>query len=87
MTISDIHLECRHEEQLLHDRIAELEEENTQLAKLATQRGARMQILWQWMNSQVPDQRFETVRDQLLWGNHDLRRIASWFDEDGVPVE
>jgi hypothetical protein len=59
----------------LEDRIRRKEKEINAANKLATQRGARMQIMRAWMVRHHFWQSFPTRTD-----------IKDWFDEDGVPV-
>ena len=63
-----------------------LRQENERLRQLATQRGARMQIMWEWMGATAPLSQYFTVRDQFLWAYH-RENYSAWFDDDGVPVE
>lgn len=54
----------------LRRRIEELE-------RLATQRGARMQIMRDWMIN----------NGQWNFFSYDRREAADWFDADGVPAQ
>jgi len=54
------------------------------LAKCCTQRGARMQIMREWMRTYPP----YTFRYTTLWDEFAARKDAlPWFNEDGVPVD
>ena len=60
------------------DKNAALEQRIAELERLATQRGARMQIMANWMYQ------------MKLWPNFLLEYPDAgrdWFDADGVPVE
>ena len=65
----------------LEDRIRCKEKEINAANKLATQRGARMQMMREWMRGSQWD-------GDNPW--HEFQRdypdAADWFDADGVPV-
>ena len=59
-----------------------LQEENDQLRKCCTQRGARMQIMKEWMeNFEAGSLWTGSVWDALC----EIRDSDVWFDADGVP--
>jgi len=62
------------------------EKENEHLRKLASQRGARMQIMWEWMREARPSESYDRVLDQFLWNRSDCT-YANWFNDTGVPVD
>ena len=87
--------------QSLQERIEEMEQKNKTLAmgalvalgqaedawKLATQRGARMQIMREWMLNEfdgVEPLWHAFLRDRFL---RDRMEADDWFDADGVPVQ
>lgn len=59
-----------------------LKEENERLSKCCTQRGARMQIMREFIKRNVITDSFG--RDKLI---NECPEAAGWFDADGVPVE
>jgi hypothetical protein len=68
----------------LEDRIRCKEKEINAANKLATQRGARMQIMWRFMETEVSKVlSYDRVVDAFLWHNFGC---SKWFDADGVPV-
>ena len=61
--------------QRLERELAEAREEIEHLRQQVTQRGARMQVMWDWMA--------ETFRlDEFYKDNPEA---TDWFDADGVP--
>lgn len=65
-------------------RMTELEAENERLAECCTQRGARMQIMREWMdNFEAGSLWTGSVWDALS----EIRDSDLWFDADGVPLE
>jgi hypothetical protein len=67
-----------------HDQQSEIERlraENESLKKCCTQRGARMQIMRDWMDSNLglggPSEWWYLVEERP--------EAAEWFDTDGVP--
>jgi len=71
------------EESMLHlDRIAELEAKVERLQKCCTQRGARMQIMREWLDSN------RGLGPPTEWWYFCEERPSAkkWFDADGVPV-
>ena len=64
----------------------ELVQHNLELARLASQRGARMQIMREWLASQafvIPRKDWMDYWDQFVAY---CPEAAGWFDADGVPV-
>ena len=79
------------ERRKLYERIAELEQrcsalfrQSQSFASLASERGARMQIMREWM--QQTFYQHPPYRKLWRWFQHDHSEAADWFDEDGVPV-
>ena len=60
---------------------AELQDELNKYKKIAMQRGARMQIMREWM--MYPDQ----PSDGWDWFVAANPSASRWFDKDGVPVD
>ena len=65
----------------LEQTIRELRQENEQLKKCCTQRGARMQIMREWINRH-PQYMPWTNWDAFLYQRQEAE---DWFDNDGVP--
>lgn len=65
------------------ERELDLRTENERLAQCCTQRGARMQIMREWMREfPAYSHRYATMWDQFA-----ARKDAlPWFDDDGVPT-
>jgi len=64
--------------------IRRLTAENKRLAECCTQRGARMQIMREWMDNYEAGSLWTgSVWDALA----EIRDADKWFDEDGVPVD
>lgn len=68
-----------------HDIAMRVERENRRLQKLATQRGARMQIMREWMHGQpASGLNPGTILDDF----EDARpESAEWFYGNGVPID
>lgn len=49
-----------------------------------TQRGARMQKMYKWIDSLNESLHFHRLDDEAMDGS-DYREMYNWFDEDGVP--
>ena len=64
------------------DKIAELEAENEKLKKCCSQRGARMQILKEFMDENIDYKSGATMYEMFCESNKYFR---DWFDKDGVP--
>jgi hypothetical protein len=65
----------------LRQRIEELSRQSQKFASLASQRGARMQIMREWMLGIY--YRPTHVWDEFL---REYREAENWFDDAGVPV-
>lgn len=64
---------------------AELQDEVFRLQKLATQRAARMQIMFEWMAKQPTSGLgpANVMTDFIA----DRPEAVNWFDKDGVPLD
>lgn len=68
------------------DKIITALEQHESLSKQASQRGARLQIMRDWMKKHSVIMN-EFGDEQSAWSAFaDYHDADSWFDEDGVPV-
>jgi hypothetical protein len=58
--------------------------ENERLRKCCTQRGARMQIMREWLGS---DRRVSGPPTEWWYFCAERPEAIKWFDDDGVPVD
>jgi len=64
------------------ERNMDLQDELKARERQAAQRGARMQIMMEWMDGNMPKWKDTLWRDFL----RNYPEANDWFDEDGVPV-
>ena len=63
-------------------RIEKLEAKLAEANKKGTQRGARLQIMREWMELYRCDADYLTIWDRLIGERPEAK---DWFDDDGVP--